>query len=93
MKVNSKIFKGIEFIQLNQLPPEQRETLLKTINHKVFIKILIDGKIVSQCIQYKDYEIWFDNIYKTEKTPLPPNPVLPEPVPVNITDNGLIPNT
>jgi hypothetical protein len=28
------------------------------------IKILIDEKVVSNCIQYKDYEFWFDNIYK-----------------------------
>lgn len=94
MKVNSKIFKGIEFVQLTQLPPEQREALLKTINHKIFIKILIDGKIVGQCLQYKDYEIWFENIYKTEKvTSQQPNPVPTKAVPVNIADNGLIPNT
>jgi hypothetical protein len=91
MKVNSKIFKGIEFIQLNQLPPEQREALLKTINHKIFIKILIDGKIVGQCLQYKDYEIWFENIYKTESESTPQVSV--KAVPVNITDKGLIPNT
>ena len=89
MKVNSKIFKGIEFVQLNQLPPEQREALLKTINHKIFIKILIDGKIVGQCLQYKDYEIWFENIYKTDRAPQ----VSAKVVPVNITDKGLIPNT
>lgn len=88
MKANSKIFKGIEFVQLNQLPPEQREALLKTINHKIFIKILIDGKIVGQCLQYKDYEIWFDNIYKTAAPQ-----VSAKAVPVNITDKGLIPNT
>ena len=94
MKVNSKIFRGIEFVQLNQLPTEQREALLKTVNHKIFIKILIDGKIVGQCLQYKDYEIWFENIYKPEKTtPLQPNLVSTNVVPVNITDKGLIPNT
>jgi hypothetical protein len=92
MKVNSKIFKGIEFVQLNQLPPEQRDALLKTINHKIFIKILIDGKIVGQCLQYKDYEIWFENIYKTEKATQQPNLVPTKAVPVNIADNGLIPN-
>jgi len=66
MKVSSKIFKGIEYIQLNQLPADQRDSLLKTINQKVLIKILIDGKIVSDCIQYRDYEIWFDNIYRPQ---------------------------
>lgn len=94
MKVSSKIFKGIEFVQLSQLPPEQREALLKTINHKIFIKILIDGKIVGQCLQYKDYEIWFENIYKTEIKPkLETNVVSNKTVPVNIADKGLIPNT
>ena len=65
MKILSKVFRGIEYIQIIQLPPQQREKLLETINQKLFIKILIDGKIVGDCLQYKDYEIWYENIYRT----------------------------
>jgi hypothetical protein len=64
MKVNSKIYKGIEYVQLNELPNDQREKISESLNEETLIKILIDEKVVKNCIQYKDYELWFDNIYK-----------------------------
>jgi hypothetical protein len=65
MKVKSKIFKGIEYVQLSDLPPEQRELLSKTINSDVLIKIMVGGKIQHDCIQFKDYTIWFDNVFRS----------------------------
>jgi hypothetical protein len=67
MKVNSTIFKGIEYIQLSQLPEEQREKILETINRSLIIKILIDGKIVGNCLQYKDYDSWYENVFAPAK--------------------------
>ena len=64
MKVNSTIYKGIEYIQVSSLPADQKEKLLQTINHDLFIKILVDEKLIGNCLLFKDYEIWFDNIYK-----------------------------
>ena len=64
MKVNSTIYKGIEYVQVNSLPADQKEKLLQTINHDLFIKILVDEKLIGNCLLFKDYEIWFDNIYK-----------------------------
>jgi hypothetical protein len=64
MKVSSKIYKGIEYVQLNDLPKEQKEKISASLNDDNLIKILIDKTIVSNCIQYKDYELWFDTIYK-----------------------------
>ena len=64
MKVNSTIYKGIEYVQVNSLPVEQKEKLLQTINHDLLIKILVDEKLIGNCLLFKDYEIWFDNIYK-----------------------------
>jgi hypothetical protein len=64
MKVSSKVYKGIEYVQISELPEIQRVKLLQTIDQDVLIKILIDRKIISNCLQYKDYELWFDNIYK-----------------------------
>jgi hypothetical protein len=66
MKVNSTIYKGIEYIQVNTLPPEQKERLLQTINQELFIKILVDEKLIGNCLLFKDYEIWFENIYKAQ---------------------------
>jgi hypothetical protein len=60
MKADVKIFKGIEYIVVSELPQVQQTMLLDTINHDLFIKIMIDGKIISQCLQYKDYSKWYD---------------------------------
>jgi hypothetical protein len=65
MKVDRKIYKGIEFVVLTELPVVQREHLLKTLSPDQFIKILIDGAVVSNCLQYKDYSNWFDNVFRT----------------------------
>jgi hypothetical protein len=59
MKVDSKIFKGIEYVQISELPQAQRELLTQTINPELFIKLLVDGKIISGCLQYKDYNTWY----------------------------------
>ena len=64
MKVNSKIYRGIEYVQLNDLPKEQKESISSSLNEDNLIKILIDKTIVSNCIQYKHYEMWFDNVFK-----------------------------
>ena len=69
MKVNSTIYKGIEYVQVNTLPPDQKEKLLQTINHDLFIKILVDEKLIGSCLLFKDYEIWFDNIYRPQDKP------------------------
>ena len=61
MKVDAKIFKGIEYVQLSELPQSQREILTQTINPDLFIKLLVDGKIISGCLQYKDYSNWYQS--------------------------------
>ena len=64
MKVNSTIYKGIEFIEVSSLPHEQKTSLLQSISPDLLIKILVDGKLFPRCIQYKDYEEWYDNSYR-----------------------------
>ena len=85
MKVNSTIYKGIEYIQVSSLPADQKEKLLQTINNDLFIKILVDEKLIGNCLLYKDYEIWFENVYKPQphtsnqpslkNTPSPAEPI------------------
>ncbi|WP_276368259.1 hypothetical protein [Chryseolinea sp. H1M3-3] len=65
MKVNSTVYKGIEFIEISTLPNEQRTSLLQTINPELLIKILVDGKLMPRCIQYKYYEEWYENSYQS----------------------------
>ncbi|HEY5747517.1 MAG TPA: hypothetical protein VIU12_15665 [Chryseolinea sp.] len=67
MKVKSTIYKGIEYVQINTLPKEQMDSLMKTINRELLIKILIDDKLVGNCLQFKDYESWFDLVYSSDR--------------------------
>ena len=64
MKVNSTVYKGIEFIEISTLPSDQKSSLLQAINPDLLIKILVDGKLMPRCIQYKVYEAWYDNEYR-----------------------------
>lgn len=66
MKSEAKIYKGIEYIQINDLPVIQKESLLKTLNKDLFIKIMIDGKIIADCLQYKDYSFWYHSVWKAK---------------------------
>lgn len=63
MKVQGSHYKGIDFVRFNELPGDQQE-LLRLSAEVERINILIDGKIVSNCIQYKDYSAWFTSVFK-----------------------------
>lgn len=79
MKVNSKIYKGIEYIQLTDLPNEQQDLIIQHLEEDDFIKILVENSVISDCIQYKDYEAWFDTIFRK---PTNKNHSAPEASPV-----------
>jgi len=67
MKIPSKNFKGIAYVQLGDLPVIQQELILQTVHKDLFIKILIGEKIMSSCLQYSDYERWYSNVYTITK--------------------------
>ena len=62
--VKPKIYKGIEYIQVSELPEAQRTILLETLNEDLLIKILANGVLYEDCIQYRDYRYWYENIYE-----------------------------
>ena len=78
MKVDSKTFKGIEYVQVSELPQTQREILTQTINPDLYIKLLIEGKIISGCLQYKDYNKWYQEHYQPTVNVPREQPVLPD---------------
>lgn len=86
MKVNSTIYKGIEFVEISSLPNEQKTSLLESIDPDLLIKILVDGKLMSRCIQYKDYEEWYDTAYQPETIAKEHN-AIPESRGVALTTN------
>jgi hypothetical protein len=63
MMIDSKIYRGIEYVHISELPKTQREALIQTINHDLFIKILIDGNILHECLQFKDYSFWYNSVF------------------------------
>ena len=64
MKVNSRVYKGIEYVQLSDLPREQQLLIVESLNEDSFIKILIEKNVLSECIQYKEYDLWFENVFR-----------------------------
>jgi hypothetical protein len=60
MRVDSEFYRGIEFIRISSLPSDQKEKIQSTLAEDKLIKILKDGVLVDNCIQYSDYLIWFE---------------------------------
>ena len=56
--VKSTIYKGIEFVTVSSLSKEEQELFRKTFKRSLLIKIMVDGAIVHDCVQYKDYVLW-----------------------------------
>lgn len=65
MRVQSEIYKGIEYIRISSLPIDQKNHIYKSLNHKLIINILKDESLLNDCLQYQHYIIWYENIYKT----------------------------
>ncbi len=66
MKLPASVYKGIEFVCIQDLPAEQ-QFLLQNAHTIERIKILIDEKIVSNCIQYKHYTAWYNESFEPLK--------------------------
>ncbi len=60
MRVDPEFYKGIEYIRISSLPEDQKEKITLTISQDKVIKIQMEGKLLSDCIQYVDYLIWFE---------------------------------
>ena len=60
MKLGSKEYRGIHFIQLDDLPKEQAERISEWVSSKDIFKIRTEQEIFAGCIQYKTYETWYD---------------------------------
>ena len=63
MKVDPQVFRGIVFVDVDDLPSSQQILLKNSPDYPERIKILIGNKTRGNCIQYKDYEQWFHSIY------------------------------
>jgi len=53
--IKPRLYKGIEYIQLDDLPGPTRDRLRTFVKAETFIKILVNDKVVNNCILYHDY--------------------------------------
>lgn len=67
MKAVARVYKGIEFININDLPTNQ-QLLLQHNADLERIKILMDGKIITNCIQFREYDQWYATVFKRSVT-------------------------
>ncbi|MDZ7647739.1 MAG: hypothetical protein U5K54_11475 [Cytophagales bacterium] len=64
MRVDRQVYKGIEYVRLGGLPLDQKEKIATTLSPDKIIKILNDGVLINDCIQYADYLCWFEEHYQ-----------------------------
>ena len=64
MKVKPTLYRGIEFVKINDLPEDQQLILKSTPNGMEFVKILIYGRVSEQCILYSSYSNWYSSVFK-----------------------------
>lgn len=80
MLAKVKIYKGIEYIELNDLSPEQATSFKEWAPQDTFIKIMIKDKVVDNCIQYKDYKHWYNLFHQEEQSLISSFPLVEEVV-------------
>jgi hypothetical protein len=66
MKAKVNLYRGIEYVVVDDLPINQQKLLAANPSLER-IKILIEGQIKSNCIQYAAYELWFIAVYRPEQ--------------------------
>lgn len=66
-KLDPQNYKGIKFITLKQLSAGERESLLDWIDRRYIISIQVKNSLLRNCVQYSEYEYWFENIYHKKK--------------------------
>ena len=59
-KIKERVFRGIHFIRIQDLPVDQAESIREHLKGEQIIKIMINREIISDCVQYAHYEEWFD---------------------------------
>ncbi|QSE98009.1 hypothetical protein [Fulvivirga lutea] len=59
----ARVYRGIEFIRISELPEEQKESIKAWATRGVIIKILVDGQLFSDCVQHKDYKHWYETVF------------------------------
>lgn len=62
--ISPQIYRGIEFVQLDKLPEDQKLQLAQWLPGLNKIKIQAENELMDRCITYSDYTFWFENFYR-----------------------------
>ena len=63
--IEAQVYGGIEFIQICDLPDHQKEMILSWAKEgETIIKILKKDVLLRDCIQYKHYKQWMEEVYE-----------------------------
>lgn len=68
MKAKPTLYRGIEFVHIQDLPSDQQKLLKSSSNRPEFVKILIRGKVSEHCVLYTAYLNWFSTVFKEVTT-------------------------
>lgn len=61
--IEAKIYRGIEYVRIGELPADQKSAIKNWLNLDVVIKIQTESALMTDCLLFKDYKFWFKSIY------------------------------
>jgi len=67
MKAYPHFDHGTAYIQVSRLPFNQSIKLREWLPQTSFIRLKTPDQVIDDCIQYSEYEYWFDFQYSTSK--------------------------
>jgi hypothetical protein len=66
--IQGKVYKGIEYIKISDLPLNEQLAIREWLTLDTTIKIQTEKELLTECVQYKDYKHWIENVYSKETT-------------------------
>lgn len=66
-KVFPHIDLGTGYVQLSRLPFDQSIKLREWLPHTSLVKVKAEEGTLEDCVQYSEYEYWFDFLYHQEE--------------------------
>jgi hypothetical protein len=63
VKAAAENFKGISYVRISSLSTEQQSTIKLSFNSRQLIKILRDGVVLDDCLQYEHYTAWYEKFH------------------------------
>lgn len=62
-KLKPMYLNGKKFIQLSQLPFRQASAFMSWLPGKSILRLWNDGVEMDDCVEYSNYEYWFDTYF------------------------------